>query len=75
MKKEVKDSTANIITVGGVSLMLLIAGLPLIPSLTILGGTVAGCAYLTHNKKQKNWNITRLSKRGRYYGVIKTINE
>lgn len=54
MKKEVKDSTANIITVGGVSLMLLIAGLPLIPSLTILGGTVAGCAYLTHNKKQKN---------------------
>lgn len=51
MKKEVKDSTANIITVGGVSLMLLIAGLPLIPSLTILSGTVAGCAYLTHNKK------------------------
>lgn len=51
MRKEIKDSTANVITIGGVGLMLLIAGLPLIPSVSILGGTVAGCAYLTHNRK------------------------
>ena len=55
MKKEIKDSTANIITVGGVSLMLLIA----VPSLTILGGTVAGCAYLTHNKSRRNTDGNR----------------
>lgn len=59
MKKEVKDSTANIITIGGVGLMLLIAGLPLVPSLTILGGTVAGCAYLTHNKSRRNTDGNR----------------
>ena len=54
MKREIKDSTAIIITVGGTGLMLLIAGLPLAPSLAILGGTVAGCAYLTHKNSKKH---------------------
>ena len=53
MKKQVSNTTANLITIGGVSAMLLIAGLPLTPSIGILGFTVLGCKYLTdkHNDK------------------------
>lgn len=54
MKKQVSNTTANAITLGGVTAMLIIAGLPLIPSIGILGATTIGCAYLTnkHNKER-----------------------
>lgn len=42
---------ANILTIGGVSLALVIASLPLIPSLGILALTSIGCCYLTENNE------------------------
>ncbi len=52
MKKEVSNATANMITIGGVSAMLFIAGLPVVVNIGILGFTALGCKYLTdkHNK-------------------------
>ena len=40
---------ANIVTIGGVSLALVIANLPLIPSLGILALTGIGATFLTEN--------------------------
>ena len=40
---------ANIVTIGGVSLALVIANLPLIPSLGILTLTGIGATFLTEN--------------------------
>lgn len=43
-----KNTTlANIITIGGVTLMLGIAGFSLPVSLAFIGATTLGCAYLT----------------------------
>ena len=42
---------ANGITVGGISLCLAIAQLPLVATVSILGATVAGCVYLTNKDK------------------------
>ena len=42
---------ANGITVGGISLCLAIAQLPLVATISILGATVVGCAYLTSKDK------------------------
>ena len=39
----------NLITIGGVSLALVIANLPLIPSLGILALTGIGATFLTEN--------------------------
>lgn len=44
---------ANLITIGGVSLALGIAGMPLSISLIILGTTVLGCGYLTDRENKK----------------------
>lgn len=41
---------ANLVTIGGVSVMLGIAGFALPISLTVLGATTLGCAYLTTKK-------------------------
>lgn len=41
---------ANLVTIGGVSVMLGIAGFTLPISLTVLGATTLGCAYLTTKK-------------------------
>ena len=40
---------ANIVTIGGVSLALVIANLPLIPSLGILALTGIGATFLTES--------------------------
>ena len=53
MKKQISNTTANLITIGGVSAMLLIAGLPLTPSIGILGFTALGCKYLTDKRNHK----------------------
>ena len=45
--KENKTMVANLITIGGVTLMLGVAGFTLPVSLTILGATTLGCGYLT----------------------------
>ena len=45
---------ANITTIGGVSLALVIANLPLIPSLGILALTGIGATFLTENFKPTN---------------------
>lgn len=42
---------ANIVTILGVTGMLLIAGFNIWISSLILGGTVIGCAYLTNENK------------------------
>ena len=42
---------ANIVTIGGVTAMLGIAGFSLPISLTILGVTTLGCGYLTIKDK------------------------
>ena len=42
---------ANGITIGGIGLCLAIAQLPLVATISILGATVAGCAYLTNKDK------------------------
>lgn len=52
MKKEIKDSTANIITMGGITAMLLIAGLPLSLSAGIITISGISCAYITHKNKK-----------------------
>lgn len=38
---------ANTVTMGGITLCLAIAQLPLIASAAIITGTAVGCAYLT----------------------------
>jgi hypothetical protein len=43
-------TVANLATIGGVTLMLGIAGFSLPISLAILGVTTAGCAYLTYTE-------------------------
>jgi hypothetical protein len=43
-------TVANLATIGGVTLMLGIAGFSLPISLAILGVTTAGCAYLTYKE-------------------------
>ena len=53
MKKQVSNTTANLITIGGVSAMLLIAGLPLTLSIGILGFTALGCKYLIDKRNDK----------------------
>lgn len=45
--KENKTMVANLITIGGVTAMLSIAGFSLPISLAILGATTLGCSYLT----------------------------
>ena len=40
-------TVANLVTIGGVTLMLGIAGFSLPISLAVLGATTVGCAYLT----------------------------
>ena len=42
---------ANGVTIGGISLCLAIAQLPLVATISILGATVAGCVYLTNKDK------------------------
>ena len=42
---------ANITTILGISICLLIAGFNMWTSLLILGETVIGCAYLTNENK------------------------
>ena len=42
---------ANITTILGISICLLIVGFNMWTSLLILGGTVIGCAYLTNENK------------------------
>ena len=42
---------ANLLTVGGTSLALVIASLPLIPSLGILALTSLACCYLSENNE------------------------
>lgn len=42
---------ANITTILGISICLLIAGFNIWVSSLILGGTVIGCAYLTNENK------------------------
>lgn len=50
--KENKTMVANLTTMGGVTLMLGIAGFSLPISLAILGVTTLGCAYLTTKDKE-----------------------
>ena len=45
---------ANIVTIGGVSIALLIAGFDLIPSLVILALTGIGSCYFTENQVYKD---------------------
>ena len=45
---------ANIVTIGGVSLALVIANFPLIPSLGILAMTGIGSCYFTENQVYKD---------------------
>lgn len=47
MKEQTKTIIANGVTIGGVTLALGIAGLPIWASSVILVGTAVGCAYLT----------------------------
>ena len=42
---------ANGVTIGGISLCLAIAQLPLVATISILGATVVGCVYLTNKDK------------------------
>ena len=42
---------ANTVTIGGIGLCLAIAQLPLVASVSILGATAVGCAYLTKKEK------------------------
>ena len=42
---------ANIVTILGISICLLIAGFTMWTRLLILAGTVIGCAYLTNENK------------------------
>ena len=48
---------ANITTIIGISICLLIAGFNMWTSLLILGGTVIGCAYLTNENKEGGSNM------------------
>lgn len=54
-KKQVSNTTANAVTLAGVTGMLVIAGLSLPVSLAIIGATTVGCGYLTvkHNENTK----------------------
>ena len=47
---------ANMLTIGGVSLALVIANLPLIPSLGILALTGIGSCYFTECQFHRNFN-------------------
>lgn len=49
--KKMSVQQTNILTVGGVGVMLLIAGLPPIWNIGILGLTVGGCLGLTLRNK------------------------
>lgn len=49
--KKMSVKQANIVTIGGVGVMLLIAGLPAIWNVGILGLTVGGCIGLSMNNK------------------------
>lgn len=44
---------ANTVTIGGITGILLLTGLPLAWSIGILGGTVLGCGYLTVKEGRK----------------------
>ena len=46
---------ANIVTIGGISLALVIANLPLIPSLGILAITGIGSCYLTESQFHREY--------------------
>ena len=52
MKEPTKTAIANGVTIGGTTIALMIANLPLWISSTILVGTVIGCVHLT-NKEGK----------------------
>lgn len=49
--KKMSVKQANIVTIGGVGVMLLIAGLPIIWNIGILGLTIGGCIGLSMSKK------------------------
>ena len=50
-KKTISVASANVLTIGGVGVMLAIAGLSLPVSATIMAYTVAGCCHLSRCKK------------------------
>ena len=52
-KKRISVAGANILTIGGVGAMLVIAGLSLPVSGTIMAYTVAGCYCLSKKERRK----------------------
>lgn len=51
--KEMSDLTASLITAGGIGAMLLIAGLPMLPTAILGGFTIGGLVGINLGKKSK----------------------